>query len=478
MTKIYHVSGLEGIQLPTRKGFTLMNRDVEDISEGELSLMIARDNMVAKRDIVARKRGIGAIRTQKFQNTIDVLDDALHGLGTADPVHYMALIEEDILNGVYSIENEVHGIGCPVEIGKIRAAKTAHRRKNRAAKMHTESVSGIGAKKKASAPKTKTGSFIKKAAQKTGGALKNVAKKTGGAVKTAAKATGKVVKKVAKGAVKVATAPARLAVKLVLEILLPQAAPFFLYLFINDPAIIAKLPAKVAAKRAKALRIKNFIVNVIGMKDAHFMGIVRNGIMKKMGASPETILSGVVQKVSGIGGIGVVGVSLAVAAKAAPFVIQIIQKLVAAFKKNKEAGLEPSESDAPSDKDWEGMVLEKAVELSTGIKKQNDLPEPGEEKTESLPTRESFSKSESSPASSQNESSSNAQGGGSSNNQSSSQSNAPIIPEGSFKAETAQAEGRPGAFTDTDESGEIKKSAGGKDEFATGGRKGWNSLGN
>ena len=111
------------------------------------------------------------------------------------------------------------------------------------------------------------------------------------------------VKKATKAVVNVATAPAKLIAKGVLEISLPKAAPAFLYLFVTDPALIAKLSPKAQAKRAKQVRKADFIVNSLGMKRSHFMGIVRNGIMKRYGKQPEQVIAELlkVSKVSGIG---------------------------------------------------------------------------------------------------------------------------------------------------------------------------------
>ena len=131
-----------------------------------------------------------------------------------------------------------------------------------------------------------------------------------GAAKKKKSKAGKFFEKLAKGVkngvkavTKVVTAPARLAIKGILEVSLPKAAPAFLYLFISDPKLLAKLPAKVKAKRAKQEKTANFIVNKIGMQRNHFMGILRNGIMKKYKKSPEAVIA---QTFKGIAGIGLI----------------------------------------------------------------------------------------------------------------------------------------------------------------------------
>ena len=135
-------------------------------------------------------------------------------------------------------------------------------------------------------------------AQSIIGKAKAVKKKT---------AAGKLLQKVGQGlkkagttVAKVVTAPARLAAKGALEIYLPKAAPTFLYLF--TPAG-AQLPDMVARKKAKQERLKKFIVNGIGMKEDHFMAIIRNNLTKRFGKSPEAYLQERLNKrVSGIAG--------------------------------------------------------------------------------------------------------------------------------------------------------------------------------
>lgn len=465
MTKIYRVSGIADD--PNRKLFTLMGRDPAEISVGELDLLIARDKMVTNRNIVRKRRGIGSEKSEKYNNSIDVLDDALHGLGTSDPEHYMAMIEDDILNGVFSNHGEVTGIGCVDTIATIRANKTARRRAERARRMTAESVSGIGAKKKAAAPKTQTGKFLKKVAKAHNPIVQ---------VKTAGKLIKKVVsnpalknvvKKVAKTAIKLS--PTALTAKAILEITLPKAAPFFLYLFISDPKVVAKLPAKVKRKRDKQVKIKNFIVNVLGMKESHFMGILRNGIVKQMGASPETVLSRSLKGISGIGTIddvGFVATTAAVALKAAPVVIEIIKKLVSVFKKNKPDGLDPNSDDAPSENDFAGLDTSDVTKLSSLIKQQNDTPtadpEPltKEETAQLPPVRKSDI---------DNEEKQGKDDGGKP------QGTKVFAPEGTTEA-AAEASGK--ERIDVDDQGEIQKSAGNAKDFETGGRKEWNSFGN
>lgn len=185
------------------------------------------------------------------------------------------------------------------------------------------------------------GDYIGKKSKKKGGSkfLKNVANK---------------VKKGLKTMAKVVTAPQRLAVKGMLELTLPKASPFFLYLFFNNPA---KLPAKARKKRKTAEKVANFIVNTIGMKRPHFMGIVRNGIKKQYGMDPESYIAKLLKgKISGIG----------IALEAVGILITLIGKLASLFGKNpdvtdeelKEGGADESDFAEITPAEKEALALE------------------------------------------------------------------------------------------------------------------------
>ncbi len=137
-----------------------------------------------------------------------------------------------------------------------------------------------------------------------------------------------VVTKGAKALVKVVTAPARLAAKGILEVTLPKIAPLFLYLFINDQKIIDKLPEKMRSTRKKVEKLSDVIVNAIGMKRNHFMGLVRNGIMKHYSKSPESVLAEIL-KTKGISGIGIGILPLVVGLM--PLLEGLIKKLTSLF---------------------------------------------------------------------------------------------------------------------------------------------------
>lgn len=122
---------------------------------------------------------------------------------------------------------------------------------------------------------------------------------------------------------KVVTAPQRLAMKGILEVSLPKSAPFFLYLFIPAEQL-AKFPAKVQAKRKKVEKIANFIVEGVGMKRPHLMGILRNGIMKRYKKSPENVLTDMMKNKQ-LAGIGLIDDVIKVVMEIIGFVSKILK---------------------------------------------------------------------------------------------------------------------------------------------------------
>ena len=119
------------------------------------------------------------------------------------------------------------------------------------------------------------------------------------------KKVGKGIAKGVKAVTKVATLPIRLLGKAAMEIYLPKAAPAFLYLFTAD-AIVNRLPDKMKRKRDKAVKFRNFVCKKLGMKEAHFMSIIRNNLTKRFKQSPEAFLAAELKQagISGLSGIG------------------------------------------------------------------------------------------------------------------------------------------------------------------------------
>jgi hypothetical protein len=411
MPGLHYLSGIgEG-----KKLLDLGNKDIADISDGEMDLLIARDRLATEKAIVERMQGIGSLKAEKYQDSIDMIDDAISAVhayemgAIGDIDTELALMCGQSHRGEYSSANQVSGIGS---ISGRKAFRNAKRKnlqvarkvmKKRLTPFQKANVWGIGEISGHAIGK----GFFKKVAQKAKAAVKKVANSklatvaTGGANKLLTKSTrqaaikkvansklatvatgganklltaktrqnlGKDIKKVGQDVMKVASFPLRLAAKGILEIQLPKAAPFFLYLFVNDQKIIDKMPEKARAKRKKSEKVADFIVNGIGMKRDHFMGIVRNGIMKHYGKSPENVLA---DQLKGIAGIGVVGAAITA-------VITIISKIISLVKGAKKSkDLDVSEADAPDASDFgEGATTAtgeavNSAELAADIKNQS-----------------------------------------------------------------------------------------------------------
>jgi hypothetical protein len=156
------------------------------------------------------------------------------------------------------------------------------------------------------------------------------------------------VKAVVQNVTKAVTAPARAVIKAgrklaqniaqeILEKLMPAMAPAFLYLFVT-PEIAAKMPAKEQAKRNKQIRFAKLIQVGTGITQDVFMGIVRNGIMKKMGGTPEQILSNAFAGKAKVSGIGFVDpATLSLIFTAAKKIFEFIKKHIAEKKAAGEA---------------------------------------------------------------------------------------------------------------------------------------------
>lgn len=288
MSSIAYVAGIE---IPKNEGMLEIISGPGDnqITDLDMEIAVRKQRDEINKQILEGVAGIGCKNAEKIQNRIEAYNDVIEirkdpKISGEQEIEEIAGVMEDYINGVYDDHEEIAGIG---DIGsrKSRRVEKKMQRKARRAKRKAEG-------------------------------------------KTFGQRLKKTVKKVAKGVLKVATAPQRLAVKGVLEVLLPKAAPFFIYLFVTKPELIAKMPAKAQAKRRTADKIKKFVVNTIGMKEAHFMGIIRNGIMKRYKKSPEMVLKAWLG--FNVSGIGVLPAAII------PVVIQIIKKIATAFGKKKE----------------------------------------------------------------------------------------------------------------------------------------------
>lgn len=272
---------------------------------------------------------------------------------------------EQLING------EIHGIGTHQDDAyevEILAHENAIRAlmgmpemaiQGLAGEYDAEDIAGVdddgiaGGKKKTARKQKREEKKLKKAIKKNDG--KGVSKKQAKRLQKAGIAVKKrrdnLIKRVGKGIVKVITTPARLA----LRTQIPKNAPFFLYLYITDPRILAKMPEIVAQKRAKAMAFKKVLVDKLQMREDVFDKAVRNGIMNAFGKSPENVLA---QWIADSGfKIGLIPVI----AKAGTMLKDLLGKLGAGVK-------EKIEMYTPAPEDW-GTVENKDL-VATEVQQQ------------------------------------------------------------------------------------------------------------
>lgn len=238
MAKTYYL-GQTGRHIP---GELRITTPIDQLTDGELDLLLMKQQLEIKR----MNAGIGGVGN--YNEVIATLDHCIRNVGNPDVI---CAIGEALEEG-YSFREAIQGIGA--------SAKKQARKEKRA-------------QKKKETGKTAAGRLL----QKVGKGLK---------------ASGKAV-------VKVVTAPMRLIAKGAMEIYLPKAAPFFLYLFASAPDT---LPDMMKRKRLKAEKFKNFVVKGLGMKEPHFLKIISNALEKKYKMPPAQYLADRLKaRVSGIG---------------------------------------------------------------------------------------------------------------------------------------------------------------------------------
>lgn len=304
-------------------------RITDKTTEAELELMLRKQRLQLEANIASQISGIGTIAVPVRLAEIEALDDALENV--RNPRELM-LIGEGVDEGDYN--DVLHGIGSPSQ----RKARKARRKQKRQARR-----AGRQQKRKSRGGKTRVGQFIKKVA--------------------------KVAAKGAKVVAKVATTPQRLFLKGLLEVGLPKASPFFLYLFIKDPATVRSLPASVANKRKGAQKLANFIVKAVGMKENHFMGVVRNGIMKRYGKTPEQVVYAYMKGNAAVSGASIGFVN---------DLIVIVMKVVKLFKKKAPADVAVSAGSSPTPNDWQGASTKTPDIYAQNQNQQSPGQVPGE----------------------------------------------------------------------------------------------------
>lgn len=243
MAKTHYLGATMHTQKGHQPGELKINKPMDQLTAGELDLMLIRQKLEIQQQL-AEQKGIGYVGN--YDEVIATINHCLANVKNPDAI---CAIGEALENGA-SLKEAIDGIG------KTKAERKEAR-----------------AQKKKETGKTAAGRLLQK--------------------------VGKRIKAGAKAVVKVATAPLRLVAKGAMEIYLPKAAPFFLYLWAPNPDT---LPDAMKRKRKKAEKFKNFVVKAIGMKDDHFMKIVSNGFLKRFGKEPAAYLADKLQnRISGIG---------------------------------------------------------------------------------------------------------------------------------------------------------------------------------
>lgn len=367
MSEIHSVGNIGFIGQPYEKIIDFGPKDISQISEGEASLWLAKDRLQTERNIVAGIAGIGRIgKVEKYNDAIDVINDALGAIGRVPDSElekeYQYIAYQSAL-GRYANAEVIGSIGSPSEKYNFRVGAMEQRADERAKWRAAGLVvpAEIGATKLATFLKTtakKTTSVVKAVAKPVAKAVTTVAKPIAKAVKTVAKPVVKAVVKVATTVAKVVTLPERLLAKGILELTLPKASPFFLYLFLTD-AQNKVAPQKVQAKRSKAKDVANFIVDFVGMKREHFMEICRNGIMKKYKKSPEAVLTEQMKAKKTVAGVGIIDDIISI-------VIEIINQITKLTKKKPASTV--TTADTPTAEDWQGTTTAVQQTITTGLK--------------------------------------------------------------------------------------------------------------
>jgi hypothetical protein len=292
------------------------------LSAPELTLHIQRQIAQARAEAIERKHGVGNAAAIGYRDAEDVFTDAICAINNEEAMENVAGMLED---GNYSSLNHLRGNQDPYEHMALRA------------EMRTGRIAdSIGRARKKGGKGTWTGNLLRKAA--------------------------KGAKKGLKAFTRVLTAPQRLFAKGILEVSLPKSAPYFIYCFLDD-AQAAKLPAKVQAKRKKAMKLRSFITDKIGMKQGHFMGIIQAGIIKRYGKEPKTVLRDMLgNKIAGIGLLPVI-----------PILMEIIQVLMKAFglKKDEADEIAPTDKDVASESDFDGLSPEEKKRVAANLKTQD-----------------------------------------------------------------------------------------------------------
>jgi len=365
MTQIHKLSGIGQQPKRYKKIIDLGSKPLDEISEAEMDLRLLYDAYKTDKAHIDRIKGIGNIKSEHIQDRMDVISDMIcaidaHEIGSIGSIEEeIALIYDQAKNGMYTNAHKVSGIGSNEALAFRRKQQMLRQIMRRNAPKHVR-VAAVGALENEEIGNLfkKVFTAVKSGAKAVSKTVSKAATTVAKGVATGAKAVAKGATTVAKKAVKIVTAPIRLVAKGVLEITLPKASPFFLYTFLTD-AQAAKAPAKVRAKRDKANKIKRFVIDAIGMKEAHFNQIIRNGIKKQTGKTPETLLAAYITgKVSGIGFVALI-----------PIVMELIQQIAKLFGKKFDGNV--TDADAPADSDFASTDAATQQQLTNSIRTED-----------------------------------------------------------------------------------------------------------
>jgi hypothetical protein len=338
----------------------------EDIGEMnsfdmDLALLMNRDQI--QKSLVEQRAGVGCSKAEKFQDRIDMTRQMIHvmrnkRLTPAQRINGIGIVLEMIEKGEFDSSQSLSGIGSVLNRNKSRRQMNRLKHNKVYMRIKNNHVPQIGKIK------------LKKIFKNAGNAIKKGTKAFTKVVATTIKKPTQLLVKATKGITKLAlkaiTTPAKLAAKGTIELLMPKMAPTFLYLFIKDPALVAKLPAKAQRKRTKSAKLAKFITGTLGMKEDHFYGIARNGIMKHYGKSPEAVLSAMLgAKVSGIGILPIIAAVL-------PVIIKVVKLIGSVFGKKDKDAESYSANDIPDQSDFESLTPQESTGLSQQVMAQPD----------------------------------------------------------------------------------------------------------
>lgn len=314
-------------------------KDIFKMTSGELMAHLHLQRLRLKQMHVRAIKGIGSLADEVLQDQIELTEDIIRNINNPTALDVIA---DQSAEGKYETARAVQGIGATQ-----RQAVRQQRRDDRKADKDKRVSQG----------------------RSTGAASKPDANGKPKGIKKIVEA----VKKAGQAAVKAATFVPRTIIKGIIEISLPKAAPNFLYLFVNQPELIAKLPDAARKKRKKQEELFVFITKNIGMKSDHVMAILRNGIIERTGKEPEQLLAA--QLGGAIAGIGLID-------DAFKILVEIIEKIVKVIGKKGPKFEKGDAPDVAADFPAAGMTESRQLAKEVEAQKADILAPAGESENE------------------------------------------------------------------------------------------------